>query len=372
MGRALTMCMAVALGVSACSNESVVVVEDVPAPPRALSATYYGGTVTVSWELAPDWSGEAFRIYSRRVTDSQWFFIAEVTSCIDGVCTYEDLNVIANETYEYYVSAVGAGTEASSESVSVFVPAYTPPPVPNAPYVIALDGANYLTWGTASRDGAGDFSFYTVYLDDGTSQFLLGETDSEGFLDLLAANGETYSYYVTAVDTDGDESGGSALASGTPRPDYHGEWIYAFEDVPETSGFRFQADEIDSPILSGTDPLRDFRLESDGVQWWLRPGPNAAVNLTSWATTALKCGVGADFDCVDVTVAPASNYTTSRVELFPSTTYVIRTDEGGGNYNYGAIRVEMLGFDCCDAIMIFDWAFQLQSNNPNLVQPAGD
>jgi len=48
----------------------------------------------------------------------------------------------------------------------------------------------------------------------------------------------------------------------------------------------------------------------------------------------------------------------------------MRTDEGGGNVNYGAIRVEFLGFDQTAPIMIFDWAFQLQSNNPNLVAPS--
>jgi hypothetical protein len=359
------------LAASACRNDTVVVT-DAPAAPRALAVTYYAGSVTVSWELAPDWDGEAFRIYARRIADADFFFIAEVTSCIAGFCSYEDINVLEDETYEYYVAAVRDGIETSTAAVSVFVPTFTPPPVPNAPFVIALDGANYLAWGDGSRVGASDFSFYKIYLDDAGSAFLLGETDSEGFLDLLAENGATSSYFVTAVDDDGHESEGSVLASGTPRPDYHGEWIYAFEDQPALSGFRFQADEGSNPILSGSDVTRDFRLESDGVQWWLVPGPNATVNLTSWATTALKCGVGADATCTDVSVAPATNYTTAPVELFPSTTYVVRTDEGGGSFNYGAIRAEFLGFDQADAIMIFDWSFQLQSNNPNLVQPGAN
>jgi hypothetical protein len=38
-----------------CNSDSVLVpVGDVPAAPRALSASYYGGLVTVQWELAPD------------------------------------------------------------------------------------------------------------------------------------------------------------------------------------------------------------------------------------------------------------------------------------------------------------------------------
>ena len=368
MGRAVTFCLALALAVSGCRDDGVVVV-DAPAAPRALSVTYYGGSVTVSWELAPDWDGEAFRVYSRRVTDSDWFFIAEVTSCIDGFCTYEDLNVLQGEGYEYYVAAVNAGGETATSAVSVFVPFVTPPPIPDVPYVIALDGANYLTWGTASR-GDADFSFYRVYLDDAGSTFLLGETDSEGFLDLLAQNGSTYSYFVTALDDDGHESVGSVLAAGTPRPDYHGEWIYAYEDVPAQSGFFFQTDEGDVAIVNPDVDAWDFRIESDGVQWWLRTNGGAAVHDNGgFVTSALKCGPGADFDCTDVPVAPTTNYATGLFEMVPQTTYVIRVNDTDG-VHYGAIRVEFLGFDTTNAIMIFDWAYQLQPGNVNLVSPS--
>jgi len=315
MGRAMTMCLALVLTLGGCHDDNdVVAVGGIPAAPRAVTADYYAGVVTVSWELAPEWDGEAFRVYSKRTSDSGWFFISEVTSCSQGECVYTDINVLANQTYEYYVAAVGAGGETASSVVTVFVPTFTPPPLPDFPYVIALDGANFVTWGDAAR-GVTDFSFYKVYLDDAGTPYLLGETDSEGFLDLLAANGSTYSYFVTSVDADGHESNGSTLASGTPRPDYHGEWIYAFSDQPTLSGFRFQSDESSVPILPGSDPTRDFRLESDGVQWWIVPGPNAAVNITSWATSSLKCGVGADAGCTDVSVAPVTNYTSSAVEL---------------------------------------------------------
>jgi hypothetical protein len=372
MGRAVTMGLAMMTTLAACHND-VVVVSDIPAAPRSVAATYYNGAVTVSWELAPEWNGEAFRVYSRRTTDSGWFFIAEVTSCAGGDCLYQDINVLESQSYEYYVSAVGSGGETASATVTVFVPPFTPPPIPDQPRVIALDNANYLTWGTISRDGVPDFSFYRVYLDDAGTEYLLGETDSEGFLDLLAANGSTYAYFVTAVDRDGHESDPdfSPRASGTPRPDYHGEWIYAWEAVPGLSGFFFQTDETISPIVDGNGGGWDFRIESDGTQWWLRTGPGAAVhNNGGFVTSALKCGPGADFDCTDVSEAPTTNYATGLFEMLPQTTYVIRVNDTDG-VHYGAIRVEFLGFDQTAPIMIFDWAFQLQPNNPDLVAPSG-
>ena len=358
-----------------CNGDSVLVpVGDVPAAPRALAASYYAGAVTVEWELAPTWDGEAFRVYARRVSDPDYFLVAEVTSCSGGLCSYQDVNVTAEETYEYYVAAVDAsGTETSTPStVEVFVPTPTPPPVPDVPYVIALDGATFVTWGTAAR-GASDFSHYRVYQESGTTSFLLGETDSEGFLDLLAVNGETYAYFVTAIDVDGHESGGSVSAEGTPRPDFHGEVVYAHSSDPTRSGFRFSADgDNESAVLSGTDASRDFRLETDLAGWWLVP--NTGVQATNgYVTTALKCGAGADPSCVDVSVAPVSNadYVVGDVPLVPLETYVVRIGTGGSAL-YGAVRVVFLGEDQDgNEIMIVDWAFQLQAGNPNLAPAAG-
>ncbi|MGE0160062.1 MAG: hypothetical protein AB7T31_11685 [Gemmatimonadales bacterium] len=362
---------------AACNSDSVLVpVGGVPAAPRALAASYYAGSVTVEWELAPAWDGEAFRVYSRRVSDPDYFFIAEVTSCSGGLCSYQDWNVTAGNTYEYYVSAVDAtsGTEtATASTVEVFVPTPTPPPVPDGPFVIALDGANFVTWGTASR-GVSDFSHYRVYQDAGTTSYLLGETDSEGFLDLLAANGTTYAYFVTAIDTDGHESDGSLSAEGTPRPDFHGEWLYDHFADPTVSGFRFVDDESLLPIVAGTDATRHFRLETDVNGWWLVPnaGTQTTVYSTGFETTALKCGVGADAMCTDVSVAPTSGYVSTDVELLPQTTYVLRIGTGTAAH-YGAVRVVFQGSDQNgDPIMIFDWAYQLQAGNPNLAPSAGN
>lgn len=348
---------------------------DAPAAPRDLEASYYAGVVTVSWGLAPAWNGEAFRVYSRRVTDADYFLIAEVTSCAFGLCSYEDANVLEGQTYEYYVSAVDFDTgieTASDYSVEVSVPATVPPPVPNAFRVIALDNANYLAWGNGSRE-AEDFSHYKVYLDDGTgTEFLLGETDSEGFLDLLAENGATYSYFATAVDTDGHESSASSTAKGTPRPDFHGEWLYDHFSQPALSGFRFSEDENTNPIMSGTSLDRHFRLEVDDQGWWLVLGPQSAIYPLGFETTSLKCDVAADAGCVDVTSAPTSGYVTLDMALEAQASYVLRVVGNDGELHYGVIRLDLLGYDQDDnALMIFDWAYQVQAGNPDLVESVG-
>lgn len=374
MRRAALLTLLSVFSLSGCnSHDGVLVVQDQPAAPRALSASYYAGAVTVQWELAPNWDGEAFRVYSKRVTDASFFFIAEVTSCSQGLCSYQDYNIVPDETYEYYVSAVGqsSGLETASEdTVEVYVPVSTPPPVPDNPAVIALDGANYITWGANART-VSDFSFYYVYLDDGGQTYLLGDTDSEGFLDLLAVNGSTYSYFVTSVDSYGHESQGSVSASGTPRPDYHGEYMYDYAADPTMSGFRFQIDETTAAVGDGSvGGDWDFRLETDASGSWLVPNSGTEV-VDAGFTTALKCGVGADAGCSDVSVAPSTGYTTADVLLTEEYSYVLRVTIGGVT-NYGVIRVTHLGTDQNgDAIMIFDWAYQLQAGNPDLAPATG-
>ena len=43
------------------------------------------------------------------------------------------------------------------------MPSFTPPPVPQALNVVALDNTNYVRWGDTARS-ADDFAYYRVYL----------------------------------------------------------------------------------------------------------------------------------------------------------------------------------------------------------------
>ncbi len=374
MRRAAMVVVLMAAALGGCAKDVIVGVGS-PAAPEDLQGSYYGGTVQLTWSLSPSWNQEPFRVYGRRVTDNDYFLIAEVSNCSDGSCSYEDRNVLAGQTYEYYVAAVDpdSGVETPSRNtVEVAVPQPTPPPVPAGAEVVALDHTNYIRWSANARD-ASDFSFYRVYLDDGNGDhYVLGETDSEGFLDHLAENGQTYTYFVTAVDEQGHESAGSVAASGTPRPDYHGEWLYDYGAKPSLSGFRFRSDEATDPIVSGDAPERHFRLEVDDSGWWLVPGPEVQVYASGYETTALKCGPASDATCTDVAQAPATGYSTQDVALSAQTSYVLRVPGDDGQAHYAVIRVVMLGYDQDDSpIVIFDWAYQLAPNVRSLASALG-
>jgi hypothetical protein len=125
------------------------------------------------------------------------------------------------------------------------------------------------------------------------------------------------------------------------------------------------------PIVDGDSPNRHFRVEVDADGWWLVPGPGTEVYDGIFETTALKCGVDSDSDCVALDQAPLSGYVTLDMPLYSQSTYVLRVTGDDGLAHYGAIRVTLLGSDQDgSAIVIFDWAYQLQAGNPNLAPKA--
>ncbi len=363
-----------ALSVGGC--EGVVVVNvggDAPAPPEDLEGAYYDRGVDLYWRMGSGWDGEVFRVYGRRTSDADYFLIAEVTSCSQGECVYRDINVRPDRAYEYYVAAADPDTgeeSASAHSVEVFVPHPVPPPVPDAVEAVALDNAVYLRWSENSASDDGFVAWRVYYAGDDGDQYL-GDTDSPGFIDLLAENGSTATYYVTAVDHHGHESDASALVESTPRPDYTSEIMYPFESNPEASGFRFQETDAVEAVMDGDDPDRHFRIEVDSAGLWFVPGPGAFIHPTRRATSALKCGPGADPDCTSWERAPTSGYKSSDVRLEGGYTYMFHVPGDDGKMRYGAVRASHSGGCQEGHIVIFDWAFQTQAGNPELSLAGG-
>jgi len=359
---------ALAVLVSGCEDD-LVLVGAAPEPPEELEGSYYAAGVDLSWRLAAGWNGETFRVYSRRVTDPEYFMIAETTSCIANTCSHRDTNVKPGNTYEYYVAAVdpdsGAET-AGAYSIEVAVPRPVPPPVPELLVAVALDNAVYLRWDDEPAT-ADDFAAYRIYLRGSEDDYFLGETDSPGYVDFLAENGVTSSYMVTSLDTQGHESDYSEAASATPRPDYTGEIVYTYQDSADVSGFRFQESEQNQAVISGDDPGRHFRIEADVEALWIVPGPGVEIHPETRWTSALKCGPGSDADCVSWEHAPRSGYAPADAAIGASLAYMFRVTGDDRQIRYGVVRVASTGVDHDGReVIVMDWAYQTQPDNRSL------
>jgi hypothetical protein len=371
---------------AACDNDPDVIVTpgDEPGQPTDLFASYAWvlegfennqpvgyPSVQVTWFPPSDWDDEVFRVYGKRASDASFTLIATVTSCTDFGCVYTDRNVAHGVDYEYYVSAYdetsGLETESDFRDV-VRVPANSRPSAPTALDAVGLDNSVFLRWTENAANGS-NVSRYVVYLvgvDNQSSSYKVGQTDGNGFLDQRAENGSRFRYRVATVDTMGHYSNLSSEVTGTPRPDFSGELVYAFADSAAASGFRFQTDESANPVVAGNSTSAQWRLESDLTGWRIVP-LNGTQVLEYGRTTALVCGPGADAGCTAARVAPTAGYQTAPITVDPEYSYVFRVTGGDGQPHFAVLRVTMLGTDQNGKdLMIFDWAYQTIPNEPML------
>ena len=326
--------------------------------------------VQVSWLPPSDWDDEVFRVYGKRASDASFTLIATVTSCTDAGCVYTDRNVQPGGSYEYYVAAYDerSNLETASDFRDVVgVPAANRPAPPTALDGVGLDDAAFLRWTAPANPGA--VSKYVVYLTsvNGTaSLYQAGQTDGTGFLDQRAENGARFGYRVATLDSLGHYSNLSSEVFVMPRPDFSGELVYAFADSAAASGFRFQPDEADNPIVAGTSTSAHWRLESDLAGWRIVPLNGSQVTEFG-RTTALVCGPGADAGCTAARVAPTAGYTTAAIPVDAEYSYVFRVTGSDGQPHFAVLRVTMLGTDQTgNDLMIFDWAYQTRPNEPQL------
>jgi hypothetical protein len=384
--RILTLAAGLMLA-AACNDDPDIIVGpvgDPPGEPRDLFARYewvlegFDGTtaeghptVEVTWLPPTDWNNEVFRVYAKRTSSANYSLVATVTSCTTSGCVYRDRNVTAGQDYDYYVATYNETTDlenTSEFSEVVRVPGAAKPAVPVSPQAVALDGAVFLRWDTpaANEQNVSKYLVYLTTLDGEGFSYAVGQTDGNGFLDQRAENGAEYGYRIATVDTLGHVSNLSGEVFAIPRPDFSGELVYAFADSALLSGFRFQEDEADNPVLAGNAANAHFRLDADSAGYRIVPLNGTQVTQFGF-TTDLTCGPGSDNGCTAVRVAPTAGYSTAPIFIEPEYSYVFRVTGDDGQPHYGVVRVTMLGTDQNgNDLVIFDWSYQLVPNEPQL------
>ncbi|AGB04610.1 putative protease [Aciduliprofundum sp. MAR08-339] len=189
-----------------------------PSAPQNLQATAGDGQVSLSWQ-APSSNGGAaiteYKIY-RGTSSGSESYLAEVSG---STLSYTDTSVTNGQTYYYYVTAVNsAGESPASNEVSATPQASTS--APSAPQNLQASAGNgyvQLSWQAPSNNGGAAITEYKIYR--GTSsggESYLTETSSLSYNDTSVTNGQTYYYYVTAVNSAG-ESPASNEVSATPQ-----------------------------------------------------------------------------------------------------------------------------------------------------------
>ena len=182
---------------------NVIEVTTVPGVPVNFHATSGNAQVILTWQ-APAGNGGSpitgYKVY-RGTTSGGETWLATV----GGVLTYTDSGLTNGKTYYYEITAVnsvGEGPQSNEASA-------TPADVPSAPQALLIfpgDGKVTLVWNAPSNPGGSSITNYRVYR--GTT--LGGETPLTtlgkvlGYTDTDLANGQTYYYKVTAINSAGE------------------------------------------------------------------------------------------------------------------------------------------------------------------------
>ncbi len=242
-----------------------------------------------------------------------------------------------------------------------------PPQPPQSVYTITGDDTVFIYW-TAPYEG--DIAYYGIYRSSQelTGYDLIAEVEADpnpnldlvyydpGYVDADVSNGLTYYYAVTSVDEAGQESDLSAeTVFDTPRPE--GEMTLYDDAVdPNRSGFNF----LTGTVMESGNPGADVYLDRDiktGVFY---------INATNIDVLLQAAGYHESFDGIGW--APQNGWSyTGWAEIIPGHIYVVAIKDNHGDWNYAKLRV--LAENDNAGTVTFQWAYQLDDNNPELVPP---
>ena len=249
---------------------------------------------------------------------------------------------------------------------------------PSSLKTISLNGAVHLEWSdNAYTSDPNDFAYYQVYstsynLDQnlcGASWVTEGTTVSPEFLVGALTNGVPACFEVTAVSLDNIQSSPSPIRNDTPRPDGQNVLVFTSDTLGGSqSAFRFWLDangngQVDANELglvgSASNPAMDFYVMRDSTGTFIVP-LRSGVTMEVYGTAPVA-------DLTSIDVAPLGGYTATGYEALPTWGYVFQMNDGGAFYKYGAIRVSAVGRN----YVIFDWSYQTDPGNPELLRRAG-
>jgi hypothetical protein len=248
---------------------------------------------------------------------------------------------------------------------------------PTALSSISLNGAVHLDWtDNAYTADPTDFSFYQVYstsynldlLQCGASWVTEGTTVAPTFLVGALTNGVPKCFVVTAVSLDRIQSTDSPLRNDTPRPDGRNVLVFTPDTLSGAqSGFRFWFDTNNNGLVDSSElghvgtangTTMDFTVTRDTSGTYIVP-QRSGVTMQVYGNAPIA-------DLTSVDLAPDSGYTVTGYQALPRWGYVFQMNDGGAFFKYGALRVSAVGKN----YIIFDWSYQTDPGNPELIRVA--
>ena len=232
------------------------------------------------------------------------------------------------------------------------------PSAPRGVYSISGDDQVVIKWYPNQEKDLKGYVIYRSLKKNGEYK----EIDTVGakvssYVDDNVKNGTTYYYAVSAFDFDDNESDLSPdIAEDTPRPEGGEVKLFDYIIDPDFSGFDLSEPDRGAQAFDKTSIDIYFGVDTD-----------VSVPYIYSENDVKMQDLGYTDSMDEVDVSPTKGFTTLFVEAIIGHTYAFLTPDG----HYAKIRitdvyVDWVGNDVQDAWVKFDWAYQLQTDNPDL------
>ncbi|MEO0143182.1 MAG: hypothetical protein ABIL70_03995 [candidate division WOR-3 bacterium] len=226
---------------------------------------------------------------------------------------------------------------------------HEPPAVPRGLTSITGDEEVMLTWYHNTEPDLAGYRIYRGPAPEGP-YYLIGETNLDYFLDYGLVNGYTYFYAISAYDIHNNESDLSyETVFDTPRPEGFNEKVFDYTQYPAYAGWDFSAYTVVPYDYAYCDFY--FGYHEQNGSYYLFAGRTG--------TLIQDMGYTSSFD--EIGYAPEDGWSPSgMVEAIIGHTYVIWTWDN----HFAKVRVTSINPDYA----IFDWAYQIDPGNPELIR----
>jgi fibronectin type 3 domain-containing protein len=207
------------------SNSSVTVnvqngTATVPDAPSLNNATAGNGSVALAWSAPSSNGGSAitgYKVYRGTSSGSE-----TLLTTLGNVTSWTDNGAANGTTYYYKVTAVNSVGESAASNELSATPTQ-PATAPGAPTLNSAAGGNAnvgLAWNAPSSNGGSAITGYKVYrgTSSGSETLLTTLGNVTSWTDNGAANGTTYYYKVTAVNSVGESAASNELSATPSQP----------------------------------------------------------------------------------------------------------------------------------------------------------
>ena len=227
----------------------------IPAPPLNVRAISRDGYVHLSWEPPVSDGGSKILKYNiyRAHTPGNLTFFAEVSRT---TLSYNDTSVINGKTYFYQLTAENMLSE-SNPSKTLNITPKGPPYPPENFMAIPGNGFVYLTWKPPISNGGYNVTTYKLFKSNhsgGEFYIIYIDTNFTYFNDTQVTNGNTYYYYLRALNRLG-ESNRTTEINITP---------VGFSEPPirlnGTAGFGYINLSWQAPLNDGGGTLTGYKI----------------------------------------------------------------------------------------------------------------